>query len=383
MSVQVQSITTLAALEDLRASWNVLDGGVPFRSFDWLATWWKHYGAGDGSTKQQLYVLVVQHHQQPLAIAPWYVEQSRTRGRVVRWLGSGEVCSDHLSVLCRERDQVAVVEALSQHLRASDEWNRLELESIDDSDVTMNMLADRLAAVGCTTTCRAEGNCWSIDLPDSWEGFLAMLSKSHRKQLRKLDHRVLQSDRAHWQQVQTPQQLRDTWPVFVDLHQRRRESLGEPGSFASERFAAFHHDFAEQLLRAGRLRLGLLRLDGEPISAEYQFAGNASVYAYQGGFAPEQQDEQPGRLSLMASIQAAIRSGAVHFDLLRGNEPYKAHWRATARPTYHLRVLAPSHATNWLAQTADFAESLASSLKARLRPLVNGPADGLSTSHGS
>ena len=42
--MQVERITTWPELAAIEADWNALAGGMPFRSWDWLATWWKHYG---------------------------------------------------------------------------------------------------------------------------------------------------------------------------------------------------------------------------------------------------------------------------------------------------------------------------------------------------
>jgi CelD/BcsL family acetyltransferase involved in cellulose biosynthesis len=40
----------------------------------------------------------------------------------------------------------------------------------------------------------------------------------------------------------------------------------------------------------------------------------------------------------MAAIRFAIDRGCQTFDLLRGDEPYKANWRAVPTPCYDLRV---------------------------------------------
>ena len=348
---------------------------MPFRTLTWLATWWKHYGQDDSKLRKRLFVLVVRNSelaadQQVLGIAPWYIEQTRTRGGIVRWLGSGEVCTDHCTLLCQPEDRPAVVEALAKYLATHDSWNRLSLDAVDEADPTMAALAERLAERGCTVSTRPEGNCWSIPLPDSWDEFLAMMSKSHRKQLRRLDRNVLSTDRAVWSTVESPEQLAELWPTFVDLHQRRRQSLGEPGCFASPRFAAFHREVAGQLLAAGQLRMACLQLDGKPIAVEYHFAGPQCVYAYQGGVDPDRLDEEPGRLSLIATLRDAMAADCRSLDLLRGDEPYKPHWRAVPHPTYRLQVLAPSHRGNWLAQTADLAESFAAGIKSSLRPLM-------------
>ena len=45
-----------------------------------------------------------------MGIAPWYLDCSAMHGRVLRPLGSGEVCSDYLGVLCHPAAEEAVVE---------------------------------------------------------------------------------------------------------------------------------------------------------------------------------------------------------------------------------------------------------------------------------
>lgn len=373
MSLQVQIVDRLDELAALRAAWNRLNEGVVFRSFDWVTTWWEHY---QRSRRERLFVVVVRDTSRPtdsqlLAIAPWYAESTRARGTALRWLGSGEICSEHLTVLCERDEQRRVAKRLASFLAESDDWNRLELDAIDQEDSMMEFLAEELQSHGCQYMRRPEGQCWVIDLPPSWDEFLAMQSKSHRKQLRRTFDRVLATGEATWHTVTSQAELASAWPMFVELHQRRRNSLGEPGCFASPRFAAFHAAVAHKLLAAGQLRLGWIEMDGEPLAVEYHFAGPSATYAYQSGLDPTRLDRNPGQLAAIATVKRAIESGHTRFDFLRGDEPYKAHWRAKPHATYRLRVLAKSHSTNWLAQTADLAESMADALKSGLRPLVS------------
>ena len=41
---------------------------------------------------------------------------------------------------------------------------------------------------------------------------------------------------------------------------------------------------------------------------------------------------------MILCIRAAIEEGHTTFDFLRGDEPYKAHWRATPRATVDYRI---------------------------------------------
>ncbi len=382
MKLQVEVIEHLSEISALGTAWRRLDGDVPFRSYGWLTNWWQHYGAPSGNDRLCLSVLVVRDRARPgdeqvVGIAPWYAERTRARGIVLRAMGDGEVCSDHVSVLCQENDACAVGTALASHLCHSDEWDRLVLSDVDEGDAVLDHLVRELSVRDCATRVRPAGNCWAIDLPNTWDVFLSMQSKSHRKHLRRACDRVVDTDRVRWHLVETDIDFDTAWPIFVELHQRRRISLGEPGCFASQAFAAFHREAALQLLNEDRLRLSWMELDNEPIAAEYQVAGDRVTYAYQGGIDPGRLSDAPGRLSLIASIRHAIAEGQQTFDFMRGDESYKSHWRAQPRPTCELQAFAPSHRNNWIAQTADWADSLASAFKAGLRPLVSPVSDAL------
>ncbi len=340
MSVQI--ITTWEELAALEPSWGGLDGGMPFRSWDWLASWWKHYGTGE----RQLYVLAVYDDNaegnagRPLGVAPWYLDRTVVTGNVVRWLGSGEVCTDHLSLVCRPEHCDQVAQAAAEALTtACDDWDRLDLGAVDADDVPTARLVAALEERDCLVSRHAADACWSLELPPTWEDYLAAISKSHRKQLRQLERRVLESGRVTWHHVTCADELAAAWPVLVDLHQRRRRSLGEPGCFASRPFHDFHREVAGRLLRRGLLRVSWLELDGAPAAAEYHMAGGRATYAYQGGVDPERLEDEPGRLSTVLCLRRAIEEGHAEFDFLRGDEPYKAHWRAVPRPTYDYRVV--------------------------------------------
>jgi CelD/BcsL family acetyltransferase involved in cellulose biosynthesis len=340
----IQLITTWQELTALESAWRALADDSPLRSWDWLATWWQHYGLAD----RQLYVIAVfddvdtKSNDKPLlGIAPWYLDRTVINGNVVRWLGSGEVCTDHLSLICRNEHYERVADAIAERLTTScDDWDRLDLEAVDADDARVARLAAALEERDCLVSRQGADACWILDLPPTWDDYLAAISKSHRKQLRQLERRVLESGRVIWHPVTNGDELETAWPLLVDLHQRRRSSLGEPGCFASPSFHDFHREAARRLLDCGQLRVSWLELDGSPAAAEYHFADGGATYAYQGGVDPQRLDEEPGRLSTILCLRRAIDEGHKRFDFLRGDEPYKAHWRAVAQPTCDYRVVA-------------------------------------------
>jgi len=388
----VKTAETLDNLTPYRKKWDQLAGDSVFRSWTWLSTWWQHYQftnesllqTGPFKTHRRLYIILVfaeatlQHDaheqgkfadsshtaqdwppaEQLLGILPCYLEQTLTQGRTLRLLGDGDVCSEHLEPLVAAEQQSDVVAELAEYLCQHAKWDSIALSPIDSNRPCTEKLLSELEKRRCTICSKPGPNCWSISLPNSWDDFLARQSKSHRKQLRRLDNRVLNSSRAKWHLVRSKEEFETAWEILVDLHQQRRKSLGEAGCFASPQWANFHKAVAEKLLAAGQLRLSWLELDGKPIAAEYQFADGNTTYAYQGGFDPNRHDEEPGRLSMIRTIQRAIEEGHTTFDLLRGDEPYKPHWRATSSPTNHIRIIPPRAVAHWRHHTWSYIRNV-------------------------
>jgi CelD/BcsL family acetyltransferase involved in cellulose biosynthesis len=340
--LHVSRINSPEALAALAADWNRLAGGHPFRRHEWHATWWQHYADG----RREKFVLVVRDDRGTVVgIAPWCIDPSTTRGRVITWLGSGEVCSDYQSLLVSPDHVEGVTDAIAEWLlsaansAAGDRWDLLQLDAVEAIDEAVARLVSHLWSSGSTVYREAGSNCWRIELPSSWDEYVEALSKSHRKQLRRLESRDLQTGRAVLHTASDAGSLARGMNILIDLHQRRRTSLGQPGCFASQPFTNFLHDAATRLFATNMLRLHWLEIAGVPAAAEFQLAGGAVTYAYQAGVNPDLLDDEPGRLINIATLRHAIDEGCTGFDFLRGDEPYKAHWRALACETVVYRIV--------------------------------------------
>ena len=349
----VARFTSFEQLAPLRSAWTELAAGIPFRDWPWLESWWAAYGESCAGASRELCVVAVTTEEDELVgLAPWYIERSRSRGAVLRFLGSGEVCSDYLSVLARPHHQIEVAAALANWLapqaaggttaEAPQTWDLLDLGLVPHHDATIERLSQELRVRGASVYKRPSVSCWRLALPPSWENYLGQLSKSHRKQIRQLDKRYFKSGAATFHEVTSAAQLDAGLEILENLHQRRRQSLGEKGCFRSATFTAFINRASATLLARGELRLCWVEIGGRPAAVEYQLLSKNAVFAYQAGVDPEQLEHEPGRLITIATLKRTIAEGRQVMDFLRGDEPYKAHWRAEPTPTQELRVIAPT-----------------------------------------
>ena len=196
-----------------------------------------------------------------------------------------------------------------------------------------------------------------MPLPESWEDYLRTISKPNRRKVRWAEKQFQDTEQFSVRQVSNVRDLEPAWQMFVDLHQRRRQSIGEPGCFHCERFTRFLRTATERLMAAGRARLLWVEKQGRPLAAELHLYDAETTYAYQVGISPDDLAENPGWLVNTASLLCAHQAGQKGFDLLRGDEPYKSHLGAQPRATQDIRVVSRSvgsqlRSTAWLAGDA-------------------------------
>jgi len=212
-------------------------------------------------------------------------------------------------------------------------------------------LTSSMSAHDCVVHARPGLSCWRILLPPTWEAYLSMLSKPTRRRVRWAEKKLRDTKNCSVKVVRNEAELESAWRVLVDLHQRRRGSLGQAGCFSSDRFGCFLKEVASRLLSSGDLHMAWVEVQGRPIAAGLNLRGGKVTYAYQVGIDPDALEQNPGWLVNTAAIRQAIEEGHHGFDLLRGDEPYKGHLRAEPRAVHEIRIV-PDRLRSQLLHTA-------------------------------
>ncbi|MBS0210502.1 MAG: GNAT family N-acetyltransferase [Planctomycetes bacterium] len=321
-----------------RDDWNRLAGDVPFRQFDWQTGWWRHYSR---SASRPWTITVRDGHGELVGLLPLFLQATPIAGRVLQMLGSGEVCSDYLTLMAVPGCESAVVDAVAACLSSEQgsHWDALVLDGVTAADQNIQLLRQALERAGHQSLVSQPYSTWRIALPPTWPEYVAGLSKRRRDWVKKLQKQYFDTGRAVARIITSEAELDAAWPMFQDLHQKRRTSLGESGCFASTEFDQFHTEQARVLLAAGQLRLHWVELDGQPAAVEYGVVAGRTLYLYQSGFEPTLGKHKPGWLNTIASVRTAIDQQLEVIDFMRGDEPYKASWLARPCPLNEVRVV--------------------------------------------
>ena len=174
----------------------------------------------------------------------------------------------------------------------------------------------------------------------SWEEYLSGRSRQFRSQIgRKMrglrrDHEVRVKRSGSGEEA-----VGDVGTLF-ELHDARWTGRDVGSSIVDPRAREFHRRFAVEAQRHGWLRLYLLEVDSRAVAGWYGWRVGDRFSYYQAGFDPAWGRYSVGFLLLAETVREAISEGAAEYDLLLGDEPFKARF-ATAKRLGRSVLLAP------------------------------------------
>jgi CelD/BcsL family acetyltransferase involved in cellulose biosynthesis len=336
-------VDTDAKFNALERDWRELldasDADCAFLTWEWLSTWWRHFGAD-----RQLSIIVVRQEQVPIAIAPVSLGPRRWRQcgvQVAELLGSGDVGSDYLDLIVRRGSNSEAREALVEAF----ERRRVTVAArrLPASRSVVAWLANGLTTRGWRHAVLGRDVCPWIDLRGKdWDGYLATLGSEHRYNVRRRIRNLEKKATVSFETATTDADRRTALDALIRLHNRRWETRGGSTAFHSESLRAFHHDVTARFLERGWLRLHVLRVNDDIAAVLYGFLYKNRFYFYQAGFDERLSSQSVGLVMMARAIARAIEEGAEQYDMLHGDEPYKFLWAHETRPLMSVELYPPT-----------------------------------------
>ena len=329
-SLSVETLTSLADLESLRAEWWDLwqrcPDATPFQSPAWTIAWWKHLGRGE------LCALALRRNQRLVALAPWFTYQADNGVRRLLLLGTG--VSDYLDLLVEPEFSNDTQLLVSEWLGQDAAWDSCEFRQLTTCSTLLNF------EVGpeYRTDQLPDEVCPVLKLPARIDDLDQVVPKAMLKNVRYYRHRLGKKCSFEIESASL-----DTFPsvfeTLLKLHRARWAERALPGVLSDSRFEAFHREAAGELLTRQVLRFYTLSADGQIVAVLYGFCHRQRTMFYLSGFDPEWSSFSPGVLLIAHTIEQAVLEGCHEFDFLRGNEPYKYLWGAADRATRRVTLL--------------------------------------------
>jgi CelD/BcsL family acetyltransferase involved in cellulose biosynthesis len=295
-------------------------GATPFQRPEWIVSWAETF------SPDSIRVVEVRSGGTLVGLAPLLI-YPRGRERVLAFMAGG--VSDYLDLLVDPQCEREVVLTILEALKQLGQWTTMDLTDLPSSSVLHRTMPARLAA--------EHDKCSAVLLPKTRDEFLQQLSKRQRANLRQAASRIERAGGALIERATA-----ETLPEFLEdlfrLHASRWLRDGQAGVLADEAVETFHREATPGLLAHGILRLYRLRLREKTVAVVYTLFGSATVFCYLQGYDPAFGDLSPGTHLMFSVMEDAMLAGMRKFDLLRGEEIYKRHWRAQIEPTYRIQL---------------------------------------------
>jgi len=337
--MNIQLFDNFDAIKSQREQWDRVAGSCPFSQWAWLGTWFEHLG-----TEGTPAVLVAIEDDQWIGIAPFWIDDAVAMNQKLRFWGDGKTCTDYAGLIAPEDTIEAFTFAVVDWLNVEcatggklENIDLIELEGMAVDHATNGLLTEVFDASGFAKHVAEIEGCWVADLPSTWEQLNAGFSKSMRRKTKKAVSRVT-SDACEILSSKNSD-FESLWPDFVDLHQKRRQMLGDEGCFSDSEFESFLRNATLELAKKGRAELMVIHFDGQPLASMLLFNNDSTNFMYQSGADPSRMKLEPGYQIATVAIQKSIESGLQYFDFMRGDEPYKARWSTARIPLMTIRFV--------------------------------------------
>lgn len=347
-----------AALEAHGGRWRELaiERSNGFSTPDWFDAWNRHYG--DASPAR---VAVARDGGGEVRGILPLVGQRSGGLRLTRVAGAN--LADLVAPACAAVDEVEVALAAVAAARADSVLPKSFL--FDNVDGSAHWWARAAEASGLRIAERGRTVGPYASLEGNYDAYLKRRSSSFRKRQRRIENRIAREAELSLRRIDGDEVEAGIATLF-DLHDRRWEGRGA-SSLASPVARRFHLDFARAASARGWLRLWLIEDAGTPVAAFYGWLVGDRYAFYQSGLEPEYGRLSVGQYMHAKVIESAIAEGAAEYDMLLGDEGYKASFTDDVRDLRSLILARPFSRERWVTST-----ELAARRAARRLPLRSG-----------
>jgi len=290
----------------------------------WLRVWWQSFGDG-----AELYLRTVRQGEEIIGIAPLFF-----RDKTAALIGSADVC-DYLDfVPARGREEEFFSVLLDDLIERGVSY--LDLGPLRPDSTVLNYLVAIARNRNYPVLCQEEGVSVELDLPATWDEYLAALATKQRHEVKRKLRRLDEAGNIAYRCIEvSPPQVDGFMDTFLRLFALSREEKAE---FMTPHRESFFRSLAGAMAEAKLLRLGVLELNAVTVAMIMGFDYNDTMYLYNSAYDPDYRQLSVGLLSKVLCLKDSIEGDKKKFDFLKGGEPYKYQLGGSEIPLYRCEI---------------------------------------------
>jgi CelD/BcsL family acetyltransferase involved in cellulose biosynthesis len=237
--------------------------------------------------------------------------------------------SDYTGMLAVPGGEARVVPLLARHIDALP-WDNFTLN--DYSDERIAMLVGEFSPSRYTTTLSAPTPSPYVELPATWDEYIASRSFATKRTLR-AKVRKIEALPGYRFRFAPPEEAAEAIDVLLRINSARwKKNL--------EKRRRIFGDLFRRCYDSGRFVVATIH-DGETLLAaqgSFLEPSSKTLLGYMMGYNPEFSRLSPGAVLVALSIRHAIENGFRHYDFARGGEDFKLSLCTNVRYTNHAKL---------------------------------------------
>ena len=329
--MQVQLFTGTEAFKALTEEWDALvQNGITNTPFQYLAyqqAWWQHLQPSGAA----LYTVATYADNDLVAIGCFYLLDG-----ILHFNGCVEE-TDYLDLIVTAEQAEPGWTAVFNHLISADfpNWQAIDLCNVPQDSPTRTILPKLVQEHGYTVQESVQEVCPVIELPETFDGYLANIDSKQRREVK----RKLRRAKGAGVTLKMVQPNDDIAAAIDDFLVLLQQSTFEKRDWLNDGRRAVFHATAEAAQKAGTFQLLLIEVEGTKAAALFNFDYDGRIWVYNSGLNPR----AFGNLSLgvvitALAIQKAVDNGRKIFDFLRGDETYKYRFGAKDTTVHRIQI---------------------------------------------
>jgi len=315
------------SFDEITSSWDrlrhCLNWSCIFGLPAWLKAWWEAFGGED-----QLYLRTLRDGRRVIGFASLMVTSE-----TASFIGSVDVC-DYLDFAVAPGEEGNFFEHLLDDLRNRG-VRKLELRPVRADSTVLKHLIVVAGNRGYEVNCSPEDVSLELDLPSTWNEYLAILSGKQRHEMRRKLRRLWEADNVEYRCIEVRSPAEDHLDAFLKLFALSKDVKA---SFMDSRMESFFRSLARAMADIGLLRFGILQVDGIPAAMTMGFDYDDSHYLYNSAYDPQFGFLSVGLLSKVLCLKESIQKGRRRWSFLKGAEPYKYQLGGEEVPLYNCLI---------------------------------------------
>ena len=356
--VRVEVIADPRDLTALRADWNNLFeryGHEPSGSYEWTTAMMTHHvRRGD-----RLFVIRGSRGGTTVALLPLVLRQLHIlRQRIVLLAPLSDEYNTHSDWLLGEQT-AEVADSLVEGLTRIDTWDIFRMSRILQDNPRTSQLREALGRRGLAHHVRRGDASYFLELPDTYEGYLAARSSKFRNFLKRLERRVEATGAVNVRLLADAAEFDTAYERMLDVERASWKQSHGTAITAVPRQVGFYRDMCRGALTAGHLHLQWLDLGDQPLAYNLGYIKDDWYYYLKTSFDERHKAISPATYLRARLIEHLIERGIRHFDFPGAPYEWERQWTDTVRRHTVLTVYSgtlPSRALQFIERLRHWKE---------------------------